>query len=169
MTPTAAAVQIADGWSAARQMVAGLAEDLQAAAEDHTRVCKHALDRAMRAYLAQAPAMRLQRARARIGHAEQRLLHAGSRGSQEARRTAIAAATRLERHGPLRQVERTRTLLDGLQARLEAANPLGLLERGYAVVRKADSDTYLRSASEAAAGELLHIRLAEGELDARVE
>lgn len=169
MTPTAAAVQVAESWRVARETVADLGAALEDAAVEHCALRRRALDRALRAYLSQAPALRLQRARAAVGSAEQRFLHAGARGPARARRAALAMASRLERAGPLRRTERARATLEGLRARLESANPLGLLDRGYAVVSRKGEDAYLRDAADVAAGDLLQVRLARGSVDARVE
>ncbi|MEM1025898.1 MAG: exodeoxyribonuclease VII large subunit [Myxococcota bacterium] len=51
--------------------------------------------------------------------------------------------------------------------RLEALSPLGVLARGYALVRGRDGQV-LRRATEVQSGDELRVRLAEGELHARV-
>ncbi|MET0495050.1 MAG: exodeoxyribonuclease VII large subunit [Actinoplanes sp.] len=53
-------------------------------------------------------------------------------------------------------------------ARLRALSPKATLERGYAIVQRAD-DHVVRAAGEAAAGDILRVRLAEGELRAEVQ
>jgi exodeoxyribonuclease VII large subunit len=54
-------------------------------------------------------------------------------------------------------------------AALSSLSPLAVLERGFAVVWKEGVPQPLRSANDADAGDRLRIRLAEGELAARVE
>jgi exodeoxyribonuclease VII large subunit len=53
-------------------------------------------------------------------------------------------------------------------ARLRALSPKATLERGYAIVQRADNHV-VRAAAEAAAGDILRVRLAEGELRAEVQ
>ncbi|WP_422750397.1 exodeoxyribonuclease VII large subunit [Micromonospora sp. WMMD1219] len=53
-------------------------------------------------------------------------------------------------------------------ARLRALSPAATLERGYAIVQRADGHV-VRAASEAAKGDPLRVRLAEGELTATVD
>ncbi|BBH64738.1 exodeoxyribonuclease 7 large subunit [Actinoplanes sp. OR16] len=52
-------------------------------------------------------------------------------------------------------------------ARLRALSPAATLQRGYAIVQRADGDV-VRAAGEVAAGDRLRIRLAEGEIRAAV-
>lgn len=61
-----------------------------------------------------------------------------------------------------------RGVLDTVAAGLGALDPYATLERGYAIVRGPDG-AILREATRAHEGEALAIRLARGELDARVE
>ena len=59
-----------------------------------------------------------------------------------------------------------RTGLAGLRARLEALSPLATLERGYAIVRRADTDAVVRRVEQVCAGDDLSIRVSDGEFDA---
>lgn len=72
-------------------------------------------------------------------------------------------AERAERH--------RRSLLEaraaGLARRLEGLNPLAILERGYAVVRRADGSV-VRSARTVKAGERIGVRVSDGEFGAEV-
>jgi exodeoxyribonuclease VII large subunit len=56
----------------------------------------------------------------------------------------------------------------GLAQRLESLNPLAILRRGYAVVTIEGSEKVVLTATQAQAGSDLRVRLAEGELKARV-
>jgi exodeoxyribonuclease VII large subunit len=58
--------------------------------------------------------------------------------------------------------------LQGLTQRLESLNPLAILRRGYAVVTLAGSEKVVLAASQAEVGSDLRVRLAEGEIKARV-
>lgn len=55
-----------------------------------------------------------------------------------------------------------------LTARLEALSPLGVLERGYAIV-ESERNRLVRRSGQVKVGEELRIRLHEGRLGARVE
>lgn len=57
--------------------------------------------------------------------------------------------------------------IHGIKATLRALSPQGTLERGYAIVRNENLDV-IKSASQVSAGELLTIRLSEGEIKVRV-
>jgi exodeoxyribonuclease VII large subunit len=65
------------------------------------------------------------------------------------------------------QVERIH--IAGITQRLGSLNPLAVLKRGYAVVTRRQDGGLVHSASQAPAGSELHVRLAEGELDVRVQ
>ena len=52
-------------------------------------------------------------------------------------------------------------------ARLRALSPAATLERGYAIVQRADGHV-VRAADEVKTGDRLRVRLAEGELQATV-
>ena len=96
----------------------------------------------------------------------------------------------LVRFSPLYQVQNGRQQLDGLlertaraqengqrlrqahlrgaRSRLKALDPLGVLARGFAVVRNA-SGKIVQSSSQVTGGDTVNVRLADGELEARVE
>lgn len=63
---------------------------------------------------------------------------------------------------------RTEHSLERLGLRLEAMNPHAPMERGYALVRKADG-SFVRSTSMAAADEFLQIMVHDGEIPVRVQ
>jgi exodeoxyribonuclease VII large subunit len=59
--------------------------------------------------------------------------------------------------------------LAALVARLEALSPLAVLSRGYAIAFSERTQRALRSVNEAQAGDGVRLRLADGELRARIE
>jgi exodeoxyribonuclease VII large subunit len=76
---------------------------------------------------------------------------------------AHAAALQLARTG----LARRRSRFDQLAAKLSQLSPLRILERGYAIV--SNPSGIVTNAASAPAGSGIHVKLAKGELDARVE
>ena len=76
---------------------------------------------------------------------------------------AHAAALQLARTG----LARRRSRFDQLAAKLSQLSPLRILERGYAIV--SNPSGIVTNAAAAPAGSGIHVKLAKGELDARVE
>ncbi|MGH2427977.1 MAG: exodeoxyribonuclease VII large subunit [Candidatus Limnocylindria bacterium] len=66
------------------------------------------------------------------------------------------------------RLERRRLAVTALRDALAALSPLATLERGYAVARTADG-RILRRAGDASAGDPLHVVLARGTVETRVE
>ncbi len=82
---------------------------------------------------------------------------------------AARALGGLDWRGPLvRRVAAAGTELEGRRRTLDALDPAGVLDRGYAVVRRLDG-TVLRDPSQVTAGELVDITLARGGLRAEVQ
>jgi len=65
--------------------------------------------------------------------------------------------------------QRARSRLTALAGRLDSLSPLGVLDRGYALVRRQRDGVILRAANQLDRGERLVIRLAEAEIEAVVE
>ena len=61
-----------------------------------------------------------------------------------------------------------RERLDGLSGHLVGVSPLGTLERGYAIVRHRETGTVVRSVEQVTPGDVLGVRVAGGEFEARV-
>jgi len=104
------------------------------------------LDRERDALQMLAPSVRLAVQRARFGAAIRALVHVG----------AVSA-------------ERGRSRLAELAGRLDSLSPLGVLNRGYALVRRARDGAIPRTTDQLERGERLNIRLAEAQLEAVVE
>jgi exodeoxyribonuclease VII large subunit len=64
------------------------------------------------------------------------------------------------------RIERRRAVLDQLTAKLGQLSPLGILERGYAIV--SNESGIVTDAAAAPPGSSIHVRLAKGSLDAKV-
>jgi len=62
------------------------------------------------------------------------------------------------------QMQLRRTRLNGLVARLDALNPLAVLQRGYAVVRR--DGQLVRSVAQVSSGDRVSVRVSDGEFDA---
>lgn len=92
-----------------------------------------------------SPTRRLATERQRVDDAERRMVRA------------------LEAHLKLEKAQ-----VRSLAQRLESLNPLAILRRGYAVVTLAGSGKVVLTASQAEVGRDLGVRLAEGEIKARV-
>lgn len=67
-----------------------------------------------------------------------------------------------------RNVAQKRHMLDSRAAALEQLDPLRVLGRGYALVRRASDGKLLKNAEDAVSGEILQIRLAGGTLEVQV-
>jgi exodeoxyribonuclease VII large subunit len=87
---------------------------------------------------------------------------AAMRGRLEAARGRLTAAVRRTHH-------RGDARFRALAGRLENLSPLAVLGRGYAVCWNADRTAIVRSAGSVVAGDAVHVTLADGELDCRVE
>jgi exodeoxyribonuclease VII large subunit len=119
---------------------------------------------------------RLDRAvRAMIDREQQRLDALRSRPSLA--RPTTRVDTLAEQVSALRQrarrtvghrLDRADTELHHVLARLRALSPAATLERGYAIVQRADDGAVLRDPAQVADGDALRLRLAGGELPARV-
>jgi exodeoxyribonuclease VII large subunit len=96
-----------------------------------------------------------------------RLAHSLGRSTRLARERLERTADRLEVL-QARALERPRRDLERLAAQLEALSPLRVLERGYAVARDG-TGRILRRLSDFPAGLGFRLRVADGEVHARVE
>jgi len=66
------------------------------------------------------------------------------------------------------RLDRAATELHHTLARLRALSPAATLERGYAIVQRSDNGAVLRDPADASVGDAVRLRLAGGELAARV-
>jgi exodeoxyribonuclease VII large subunit len=96
-----------------------------------------------------------------------RMLAPSARLAAQARR--LAASERALLRAIARRRERWRTAVEALGARLDTLSPLAVLGRGYALVTRERDSAIVRAADELQAGEGIRLRLARGEVGARVE
>ena len=107
-------------------------------------------------------------ARARLCRGlETRLARFETRPRLAAGRRRLEAAQALSKECIRRRLAGRRSSLDKLAAQLHALSPLMVLERGYAIV--SNSSGILKDAAAAPASSGIHVRLAQGELDATVD
>ena len=66
----------------------------------------------------------------------------------------------------LTRLARRRNAVEQLSAKLSQLSPLRILERGYAIV--SNPSGIVKDAAAAPPGSAIHVRLANGELDAKV-
>jgi exodeoxyribonuclease VII large subunit len=126
--------------------VAELARRLRLAAAAHRGRLHSAVLRAEGRLSARAPAARLAAVRTRSAHAGRAL------------RRAMALV-----------IERGHARARAAGQRLTSVSPLATLERGYAIVQRADDGSVVRSAAALKPGERTATRLADGVVDSRVE
>ncbi|MFL5952628.1 MAG: exodeoxyribonuclease VII large subunit [Gaiellaceae bacterium] len=94
-------------------------------------------------------------------------LHRGARTATERHAQSLAQAHDRLRRAPLLALERKRARVDALQGKLGALSPVATLDRGYAIVRRADE--VVRSAGQVSGGDAISVRVADGSFGARVE
>jgi len=145
-TPSAAAELATPDRSELQSELGVLAARLVRAGQAAVRERRAGLGELAAHLRAQSPRARLDNARQRADELERRLREAVQRANE--RRTA--------------EVYR----LDQL---LRTVSPFAVLKRGYALVTRQEDEAIVRSPRQAPAGSGLHIRLARGELRARVE
>ena len=81
-------------------------------------------------------------------------------------RRRLEAADAIARQAIRTRLARRRATLDQLTAKIEQLSPLKILERGYAIV--SNQQGIVKDPAEAPQGSSIHVRLAKGELDAKV-
>jgi exodeoxyribonuclease VII large subunit len=120
----------------------------------------HRLAHAQRDYLRHYR-RRLDIAAARVRYHDLRRQLSGTRRILVGQTNALASAMRAVLAGG-------RAHLDRLSARLQDLSPLNILERGYALVFDGEGKL-VKDSAQVSAGDPLQIRVARGEIDARVE
>jgi exodeoxyribonuclease VII large subunit len=112
------------------------------------------------------PRERIARDRARASEIGMRLAGASRALLRERGDRVSFAAHRLQALAP-RLVRERGERVSALAGRLDAMSPLKVLARGYAIVTRSDGHA-VRDAREVAAGDSVHVRVAEGTFEAEV-
>lgn len=140
---------------AAKRAVPDLAEEARALAQARQR-------------LERAVTHRIDREQQRLDALRTRPVLARPQSMLESRSDQVASlrdrAARTLRH----RLDRAGTELHHTLARLRGLSPAATLERGYAIVQRVSDSAVLRDPREARTGDDLRVRLARGELTARV-
>ncbi len=110
----------------------------------------------------------LDRARERSRGAQLALRRVSPAARLAAQRARLASARRSLEQAVRTALERGRGRFERAAGRLHTLSPLAVLGRGYAIVRRAEDQAIVRSPVQVASGDGLHIRVAEGELQAEV-
>jgi exodeoxyribonuclease VII large subunit len=167
-TPSAAAeivvpdrLEMAGALRRAADRLATATERRLAAATRDLAVERRALDRV-------SPAARLAAAREQVGLLFDRATRAVESRLARERLRLDAAAADLPRLATARVVG-ARAALDASAAALGVLGPTATLERGYAIVRRAQDGAIVRDPAEAGPGTPLAIRVARGEIGATVD
>ena len=112
---------------------------------------------------------RIQQARLRLQLNERALQHLSPRVKLANARQRLDDASGKMQDAILHGLVLRRERVKSLSAQLNAYNPLNVLARGYAVVRKEATREVVRSVTQVTAGEELSIRVSDGEFKARTE
>jgi exodeoxyribonuclease VII large subunit len=118
--------------------------------------------------LRRAAAALLERFSSRLGRERDALRVLAPSARLAAQRSRLEAGARALERVVAVQLAGWRSRLAEQAGRLESLSPLGVLARGYALVRRSRDGAIVRSAGQVARGERLAIRVAEAELEASV-
>jgi exodeoxyribonuclease VII large subunit len=141
---------------AAKRIVPDLAEEIRLMGQVRSR-----LDRALRG--------QLDREQHRLDALRSRPSLARPHTMIESRAAEVVALRERASRNLTHRLDRAGAVLEHTLARLRTLSPAATLQRGYAIVQRADDGAVVRAPSEVAAKDALRIRLAEGELAATVD
>jgi exodeoxyribonuclease VII large subunit len=111
----------------------------------------------------------VERFAARLGQRCEALAGVAPAARVAAQRVRLEGLAQALGRAASRYAERARSRLASSMGRLDSLSPLAVLARGYSIVCKLDTGAIVRRADECVPGDPLRVRLAEGELTARVE
>ncbi|MFQ5697827.1 MAG: exodeoxyribonuclease VII large subunit [Myxococcota bacterium] len=164
-TPTAAAELLLPDGRELSERVRGLERRMAT----HTRRVLAALEQRLQGLRRGLihPSERLDALGDRLGAAARRLPRAARRGLEVGQGRLAPIPGRLRRVLAAR-LERSERQLAAAGGRLQALSPLAVLGRGYAIARREADGAILVRAAQVEPGESIRLRLARGELRARV-
>ncbi|HSJ58913.1 MAG TPA: exodeoxyribonuclease VII large subunit [Anaerolineae bacterium] len=145
-TPSAAAELVVRDQADLRHHLAACDQRLQEALRRRLDRARHALDAEERHLHRQSPTTRIETARQQVDDLTRRMAQ------------SLAHSVALQR-----------SHVAGMQARLAALSPLATLERGYAIVRRHDDGSLVRSVAQVTAGDRLAVQVHDGTFDVQVE
>ncbi len=163
--------------SAAAELVVGRKEEFTAALAQASRAmtrglrqawleARHRFTTAAGSYVFREPGNAARVYRQRIERLAMQARHLLEGGLREAQQRTDDLTLRLEHAMRLKTTLRSERLR-GLERQLAAYNPLGVLQRGYSIARRADG-RIIRSSTEVTVGETVTTRLARGEFTSEV-
>lgn len=189
-TPSAAAERISPDRREWWQRLSTLAHRLNNAHKRRMQTPADQLQQLHKRLQAQHPGRRLQDKAQRLDELEARLKQAARTLRQQKQARISTLQARLGQHNPKQRLKRYNDRLETLPKRLEQAikhrlesqtqrlhsqaqtlhtvSPLATLERGYAIVGS-EQQQIVRDAASLNPGDALQIRLAQGQIDCRVE
>jgi len=130
---------------------------------------RHDLDRQIGAWVDRLDASmerRLDQMRRSLEQQQRAFQRLSPRARVDAHRQEVDDLTRRAGRAIANTLVLRRSALTGLGARLATLSPLATLERGYAIVRESDTGVVVRSVGQVSAGDLVSIRVQDGEFDA---
>jgi exodeoxyribonuclease VII large subunit len=167
-TPSAAAELVVPDRAEWEKAFRRAADRIAAAATRSLAASRRDLTNESRALARLDPIAQLAASRERVGLLLDRAFRSVDRVLATRRAALDGASTSLPQLAARRLVV-ARTGLDTATAALAVLDPQRTLERGYAIVRRADDDAIVRRPAEAPPATPLRIRVAEGEIDATVD
>jgi exodeoxyribonuclease VII large subunit len=118
--------------------------------------------------LVAAARTRLERARARLESRRDQLRHVSPGARLAVRAEGVARLSGRMRAALDLRLARARGRLGAAAAALDSLSPLAVLGRGYAIARRAADGRIVRDPAEVRPGDRLRVRVARGEIAARV-
>ena len=167
-TPSAAAELISSGFVAETERLARLARALEGEAESALGAARERLDGLGARLKLLSPAAQVERGWLRLDDLRNRAESAVAHAMQARRHDAALLGGRLAAVSPTRRIEAESQRLLGLWKRLQAASPVSVLNRGFAIIRDAEGRPVTRAA-RLQAGERIGIEFGDGRGAARVE
>jgi exodeoxyribonuclease VII large subunit len=167
-TPSAAAEMLVPDASAWRAALGQRHARLRLAMTRRLRERVQRVDALARQLAAQRPQQRLAHLGQRLATARDRLPQA-LRARIQAQRSMLGDLARRAPRALLTLTQARRAQLTSLGRTLHAISPLATLDRGYAIVFDAATGMALRSVTQVSAGQTIRARVADGDIDARVE